>query len=485
MDYIRDEIPLCFSPLLSYAGQNNRVAVQAYFEFLKRISSDEAGELFYARVSACHIVPELYSILTEADRIALREIYGRLCKDELSIVRRAAATSFIHLAKHVDADTLAGEMLELIKALSTDESQTIQVIGIENLAAYAGFLKKLNNSAVLSSEILPMVKAYSDDPSWKIRQALSKNFGLLATCFTPIEVADDVYPALIHLVQDNEAEVRSVAIKTLLPFLSVVGAGRFVNELTPVAMQLVEDPVSNVRKLLAELCVDVAAKVGPDAVASSISELVLKLMEDEDPLVRLRVIKRIPLIAAEAPSLCTRLTEFFKTLFTSMNWRVRKELLVAMPAVVQHMGQDYFVEHFLSSLLLLLKDGVDEVREACAAAIPSIAGTGTVPLSWVFEKLFPSVKAMANGEYLVRMSMTTSLKGFLTVDTLSEKYINEVVSLLIAQTKDKVPNIRLRAAQALSRSLAASLGVLQERHAQRAGGSAERQGQGCQVLRQS
>ena len=56
---------------------------------------------------------------------------------------------------------------------------------------------------------------------------------------------------------------------------------------------------------------------------------------------------------------------------------MRKELLLAMPAVVKHMGQDYFVEHFLSALLLLLKDGVDEVREACAATIPSIASTGT------------------------------------------------------------------------------------------------------------
>jgi len=107
-------------------------------------------------------------------------------------------------------------------------------------------------------------------------------------------VGDEVFPALIHLVQDNESEVRSVAILELLPFLSVVGAGRFVNELTPVAMQLVDDPVSNVRKLLAELCVDVSAKVGPESVGVALSDLVLKLMDDEDPLVNIVyfVIKR-------------------------------------------------------------------------------------------------------------------------------------------------------------------------------------------------
>ena len=109
----------------------------------------------------------------------------------------------------------------------------------------------------------------------------------------------------------------------MLPFLSVVGASKFVLELNPIATQLVEDPVPNVRKLLAELCVDVAAKVGPDAVASTISDLVVKLMDDDDPLVRLRIIRKIPIIAEEAPSLCTRLTEHFKVpkAITCLLWK--------------------------------------------------------------------------------------------------------------------------------------------------------------------
>lgn len=447
---VRNAAVASISKILKHLGQNNRIAVHSYFEFLKRISSEDAGELFYARVSACHFIADIYSLLTEGDRMSLREIYGRLCKDELSIVRRAAAMAFINVAKHVDAESLGGEVLELLKVLSTDESQTIQVIAIEFLSTFAGLLRKVHNSAALTTELLPLVKAYSDDPSWKIRQALSKKFGLFSTCFTPQEVADDVFPAIIHLVQDNESEVRSIAILEVLPFLSVVGANKFVLELSPIATQLVDDPVPNVRKLLTELCVDVAAKVGPDAVGSTISDLVVKLMDDDDPLVRLRVIRKIPIIAEEAPSLCTRLTEHFKALYSSPNWRVRKELLLSMPAVVKHMGQDYFVEHFLSALLLLLRDGVDEVREACAATIPSIASTGSVPLSWVFEKLFPSVRAMSTADYLVRLSMVTSLKGFLAVDSLSEKYINEVITMLAVSTKDKVPNIRMRAAQALS-----------------------------------
>jgi len=164
---------------------------------MRRISSDEAGELFYARVSACHIIADMYSILTEADRIALREIYGRLCKDELSIVRRAAAMEFINVAKHVDSETLGGEMVELLKVLCTDESQTIQVVAIEFLSTFSGLLKKAHNSTALSNEVLSLIKSYSDDNSWKIRQALSKKFGLFAPNFLPTEVNNS------HLSSEN------------------------------------------------------------------------------------------------------------------------------------------------------------------------------------------------------------------------------------------------------------------------------------------
>jgi serine/threonine-protein phosphatase 2A regulatory subunit A len=434
--------------ILKQIGPNFKTQSSSYFELFKRLSNEEAGELFYSRVSGCYIIAELYSIVNDGDRLVLRDIYNRLCKDELPIVRRAACIAFIHLARIVDVDILFGEFLALLKALTADESQTIQVIAIESLVPFGNLLKKHNNTSALTTDVLPLVKAFADDPSWKLRLALAKGYSQFCTIFAAAEISADVFPALIHLIQDPEPEVRSLAILEVFPFLEIVGTTLFITELAPVALQLVDDPVTNMRKMLAELCVDVAAKVGPEAVAQHLSDLVMKLMEDEDPLVRLRIVKKLPIIAEEAPSLCTRLTELLKALYTNTNWRVRKELLLAMPAIVKHMGQDYFVDHFLNSFLLLLRDGVDEVRVACAVAITQIAAVSNV--AWVYEKLFPSVRSMGTDDYLVRLTMLTALHGFLKLEQLNDKFQSEVVALAITATTDKVPNIRLRAAQVLT-----------------------------------
>jgi serine/threonine-protein phosphatase 2A regulatory subunit A len=395
----------------------------------------------------------MHRLLGDADRTTVREIYTRLCKDELTIVRRAAALQFMKLASVLSPDLLAGEYVALMHALVGDESQAIQVVAIEQLCNYALLLKEHSHVSVLTAEVLPLVKSFADSTSWKVRQALSKKFGSFAKAFLAAEVSAEVFTSLMNLIQDPEPEVRSLAILEVLPFLEVVGTAQFIGELAPAAVHLSQDPMPSVRKLLADLCVDVAAKVGPEAVAMHLSDLIMKLMEDEDAMVRLRIIVKLPVIAEEAPSLCTRLTECLKSLFSNTTWRVRKQLLIAMPAIVKHMGQDYYVDHFLAPTLSLLKDQVDEVRTACCAIVPQIAAVSD-PV-WAHEAIFPSVKSMASGEYLVRLSMISALEGFLRLDTLSEKFHSEVLVMLIATASDKVPNIRIRAAQAMNAALVA------------------------------
>lgn len=76
-------------------------------------------------------------------------------------------------------------------------------------------------------------------------------------------------------------------------------------------------------------------------------------------------------------------------MFKDSNWRVRKGLALAMPALVKSISAEYFVEHFLTEFLLLLKDGVDEVRTGCTEALPRLIEPGQTAVSaaWFFEKV--------------------------------------------------------------------------------------------------
>ena len=83
----------------------------------------------------------------------------------------------------------------------------------------------------------------------------------MAQLFTSDEVAYEIFPLGVHLIQDNEPDVRTNVLKGMIQFQAVVPQALYIGDLMPIAMHLVEDPYLSARKLLAELCIDIAAKV--------------------------------------------------------------------------------------------------------------------------------------------------------------------------------------------------------------------------------
>ena len=432
----------------SLNGNIHRAPVQAYLALFKRLASEDSGELFYPRVSACQFVHALYKVLTEnLDRISVREIFASMSRDEMSMVRRAAVNALTKLATNCESDIQAGELLQLLKAMTTDELQTVRLIAIENCVTYSLLLNESGTAASHGVELVPIIRAATDDVSWKIRLAIAKNYGALATCFPPEVVTSELLPGIVNLLQDVESDVRIIALAQAYPYFTVCGSELFMNEVYGIAQQLADDSVIQVRKNLAELCVEVTAHaIGDGPAQLAITEIVCRLLADEDALVRLRVIRKLPLISEEVPSLCTRITPSIKIMFGESNWRVRKELLLAMPAVVKHMGPEYFTEHFLGEYLMRFKDGVHEVRLAAASSLNEMVDASGP--AWVYDHIFPVIRSMSTDEFLLRLSMLDSIQT-LFVKEIPERFRSEMLMLLVASSADSVPNIRLRAAQVL------------------------------------
>ena len=386
------------SKIISQLNSSHVDQVNDYFEMFKRMSNEEAGDIFYTRVSSCFIVAELYRALGEDLRSGLRDIYMRLVIDELPMVRRAAAQVFLSVANEAEAEVVLDDYLQVMKSFATDEFQTVRVIGTENLLPFLRLLKKLNTPEAVSaaSELLPLVKAAGLDLSWRIRLAISKDYGDFAQIFTVDEVTYEVFPLGVHLIQDNEPDVRTNVLKGMVQFQSVVPFDIYISDLMPIAMHLVEDPYISARKLLAELCIDIAAKAGPDSLSGTLSDVIMRLVIDEDPFVRLRIVKKLPIIATEIPNLCNILTENMKKMFVDTNWRIRKELALVMPDILKSMGQDHFCNQFLQHYLPLLHDDVGEVRLACAESLPRLSTSSNAV--WILETLFPGEKRKVKEE---------------------------------------------------------------------------------------
>lgn len=435
--------------LKRFGEKSQSPAAAGFVTMFKKIAAlPDAEASFYSKVSAAQMAEQVYRVASSEERGAVQEVYFALCKDDMPIVRRAAATAFPKIVPRVDKAAQAGEFLQVLKALSSpDEHPTVRVLAAQ---CYVDFIQLLNNNELAEQayeDLINFVKSSVDDRSWRIRQAVAPNFGALAVCFSPEVVAADIFPCFCTLLQDSEADVRAEACSSAIAFLEIVGAELFTSEVVPIARLLAADLAPNVRKALADMCVEVAAKMGPEAVTTHFHDLVSKLLGDEDAAVRLRVLMKLSTIANEVPPLLERITPQLVSLYEDENWRVRRQLNMEMPSIVKHMGQEYFASNFLEAYAKSLKDSVCEVRNAMASSLTTMVQVSDS--NWVQDKVFPTVKSMASEEYFSRITMISALKHLLD-GNVSERFMNEIYSLVISAASDTVPNVRMATANVIA-----------------------------------
>jgi serine/threonine-protein phosphatase 2A regulatory subunit A len=412
----------------------------------QRLTSDD-GEVFYGKISACQITAELYRLSQPTEKASIIELFGKLVIDELSMVRKAGGIILTKLMEYIESDVDVPGLTEIIKAMTIDEHVTVRAQALEMISTFAIQIKKFPSSTAIYPELSKILKATVEDPSWKIRQVLAKNFGSYPIGFPSNLIISDLFPSIITLIQDAEPDVRVSGLEGIVPYVTIVGGEEFLHEFIPHIHALLEDPVPNVRKAFIDACIEMIGPVKALKAADSIIDVITKLAEDEDPLVRLRLIKKMKLLYKEVPYICVKLNETLRKYFTDSNWRVRKEIAHSMPYAVEFVGIEFF-NNFLNLHMELLHDGVDEVREECARTIPLFIKAGNP--TFFKTTIFPAVKPLLNQkEFLLRLAFLNSLDGVVTCLDLPEDIYNEALDLTVTCAKDKVPNIRIRASQVL------------------------------------
>ena len=464
--------------------------ILAYWALVRRLAALEA-EVFYPRYTAAICVPALYFALGQcpdgmavpvvegaaplpvaaepqegddpdkpadvttayesvaAAKLEVRAMFCTLQADEISIVRSACCVNFIKMARAVEPELVSSAAGDMLRVALKDDCPPIRVLAVEQLWQYAALLKEVGAGDFLAESVIPIIRESVGDDSWRIRQAVAAKYASFPASFAPATVAAELFPMAVVLLQDSEPDVRQAVLPQMLPFVAAVGADTFLKAFTPVAEALCEDPIAQVRKLLASLAVGVAVQVGSAPGGDAVSELLAKLIGDEDPMIRIRILQRLSTIAEAAPALCTRLADALKEMFSDSNWRIRQEMVRGMPAVIRHLGVDFFEATFVAEYLGMLRDSVDEVRTAVADTL--VAVVPLVGMERAYEKIFQAVRPMSNADFLLRLSMLSALQGLLRSDLPpGESFQSECLALVVAATNDRVPNVRMKAAQVLS-----------------------------------
>lgn len=93
-----------------------------------------------------------------------------------------------------------------------------------------GLLTEADNQA----HVLPIVRASVEDRSWRVRFNVGREFHQLAEAMGEKITGEELLPAFCNLLQDAEAEVRTVAARNITGFYTIMGADVFVKELVPI-----------------------------------------------------------------------------------------------------------------------------------------------------------------------------------------------------------------------------------------------------------
>jgi serine/threonine-protein phosphatase 2A regulatory subunit A len=462
---VRSSATTSASKILSILQDGQSTTAQGFLNLLKRLCAEDVNEIFYSKVSACQLIDEIYRLCV-TDRSMIHEIYSTLCRDEMTIVRRAAAIAFPKILKHVEGTSQATEYFELLKSFSSsDEHLTVRTLIVQSFLFYSQQVSKNNVITSILEELVPLIKSAADDNSWKIRLSIVKDFGLFVNCFTRETILAEIFPSFLHLIQDSEADVRSLACDSAVHFIDLIGIDLFLTEIIPIALQLSQDATPAVRKSLADMSIDIAVKMNnSDLVTQHLNDLIMKLLTDEDPSVKIRILSKIDNLAQALPSFLQHLTPTLKILYSDDNWRVRKQITLAIPSIMRSLGIDYFTENYLNKYLEIFKDSVAEVRIANASTLPLLVhaittqqqlhnsnttNTNTTNSSqWIYDKIFPLLKSMSTEEYMYRITMLISFKYLIlgSSELLSERLYGEIINLLLTLSSDIVPNVRLATA---------------------------------------
>ncbi|CAB4427710.1 unnamed protein product [Rhizophagus irregularis] len=159
------------------------------------------------RTSACGLYAAAYQTATPSSQDELRSMFKQLCQDDTPMVRRAAAANLGKFAKKIPKEQVVLDIIPLFSKLAQDEQDSVRLLTVEDLVAIAEILTKEESKTYLLQTLRSMVS----DKSWRVRYMIAENFVKIAKAVGEEVTRDDLVLAFVHLLKDNEAEVRTAA----------------------------------------------------------------------------------------------------------------------------------------------------------------------------------------------------------------------------------------------------------------------------------
>eukprot|EP01126_Amoeba_proteus_P044914 TRINITY_DN5011_c1_g1_i1.p1 TRINITY_DN5011_c1_g1~~TRINITY_DN5011_c1_g1_i1.p1 ORF type:complete len:501 (-),score=64.78 TRINITY_DN5011_c1_g1_i1:878-2380(-) len=323
------------------------------------------SEWYIPQIAACSLFPEACRRANQSTRLGLIPLFVTLCKGEIPMVRRAAATHLKTIVSFISPEVFLTNFLDVYELISKDEQDSVRFLAVELAASLAStFLAhgQTQNSVTL---VKPVVLACAQDASWRVRY-------MVANCFVDIanglgaEITKSILYVFVNLLKDSEVEVRSAASGRISGVSKLLDVQEVIGFVLPCIGNLIKDESQQVRKALASDVILLSGVFGTKGTDEYLLPILLQLLKDDVPEVRLNVISKLdqvtPIIGLD------KLSEFLIPAIVELgensNWRIRHSVIKHIPPLARQLSVEFFSEKLAGLCYGWLTDSVYAIRQA-------------------------------------------------------------------------------------------------------------------------
>ncbi|KAH8258950.1 hypothetical protein KR038_011071 [Drosophila bunnanda] len=407
---------------------------------------------FTSRSSACALFSICYNRIRKRPvKAALRTEFGILCQDESPMVRRAAASELSEFAKAVEPEYLRTDIIQSFVLLARDNQDSVCLLIVEAAVSIA----RLLSEDELEFLVLPTLKQFACDLSWRLRYTMAQHMVNLVEAMGPVITRSDLVPAFQALLKDSEVEVRAAATSGLLNFCAHLHKDDqveiIIESFLPCIRDLILDPNPHIKSTLATVIMGLSPFLGAQHTVEQLVPLILTQLKDECQEVRMVIVNNLDSIidVIGFQHMSESMLRVLMVLAEDDTWRVRLTVIGYIPALARERGQEFFDQKLRDLCMGFLNDCVFAVREAGVENIRKI-----VELfggAWAERSTIPLILAMSgNGSYFYRMTCLFCVSALAEVCGM-DITTNLMLPTVLQLADDPVPNVRFNVAKTLQK----------------------------------
>lgn len=344
-------------------NQSPEFFTKQVYEMLRRLVM---WDNYTSKISGISLIPICYKNVTPEMHAGLRATVNELSKDDTPMVRRAVAGILGELSTLYDNESFTTDIKPTIYQFLEDDIDSVKIKALEQVGTITKLLDQQERDNAILLVILQMD---TEKKNWRVRYHLPDALSATVQYFSQDVIASKLVPFYQGLMKDVEHEVRSNALTQLTKFAKAVKetfSGN-LDILTPLFVaikELLEDKSHHVRISLVSVLSTLGDCMSEKFIEEDLITILTGVLKDPITDAKIAAIRNfsglIPFIPVD--KIKENILAEFKVLGATNNWKIRFEVLKAIPALLQS-NVSQLVEEFITINDMFKDDHIFCIRE--------------------------------------------------------------------------------------------------------------------------